>query len=148
MNSCLRSTFTFPKACEVFLHHLRNSTGQKGTPLEYFRLCETFFWKKNHQRVLSPFNFLIFSDRMDVEKSQRPPFSVFFGIVRLFFKFFLNKMVLNSPILWHFEVILLFCSLRYGADLGRYRLVFLLGTDGLHIWAFFLFFEKLVVKIL
>ena len=30
----------------VFLHHLRNSTGPKGTPLEYFRLCETFFQKK------------------------------------------------------------------------------------------------------
>ena len=31
----------------VFLHHLRNSTGPKGgTPLEYFRLCQTFFKKK------------------------------------------------------------------------------------------------------
>ena len=26
---------------------------------------------------------------------------------------------------WHFEVLLLFLSLRYGADLGRSRLVFL-----------------------
>ena len=73
----------------VFLHHLRNSTGPKGTPLEYFRLRETFFSKKNFTEG-SPFNFL-FSDRMDDEKSQRvSPFS-FFGIVRLFSNFFLIK---------------------------------------------------------
>ena len=82
MNSCSRSTFTFSKACEVFLHRLRNSTGSKGTPLEYCRLCETLF-----QNFLS------------------------------------HKSVPNSPILWHFEVLLLFLSLRYGADLGRSRLV-------------------------
>ena len=35
----------------VILHHLRSSTGPKGIPLEYFRLCETFFEKKIHQRV-------------------------------------------------------------------------------------------------
>ena len=46
MNSCLRNTFTFSKACEVFLHHLRNSTGPKDTPLKCFRLCETFFEKQ------------------------------------------------------------------------------------------------------
>ena len=34
----------------VFLHHLRNSTGPKGTPLENFWLWETFF-EKNSQRV-------------------------------------------------------------------------------------------------
>ena len=38
----------------VFLHHLRNSTGPKGTPLEYFRLGETFSKKKFTKR--SPFN--------------------------------------------------------------------------------------------
>ena len=51
----------------VFLHNLRNSTGPKGTPLEYFRLCETFFQKKFTKEF--PFNFWIFSDRIDVEKS-------------------------------------------------------------------------------
>ena len=38
----------------VFLHHLRNSTGPKGTPFEYLRLCETF--EKNFPKV-SPFKF-------------------------------------------------------------------------------------------
>ena len=71
-----------------------------------------------------------------------PPFT-FFGTMRLtgnfekkiqkkFFSQFLVswelllfflKRVPNSPILWHFEVLLLFLSLRYGADLGRSRLV-------------------------
>ena len=51
-----------------------------------------------------------------------PPFS-FFGIVRLFSKFVFHKRVPNSPILRHFEVLLLFLSLRYGADLGCSRLV-------------------------
>ena len=88
----------------VFLHHLRNSTGPKGTPLEYFRLCETFFEKKFTK--LSPFNLLIFSDRMDVEKSQRvPPFS-FFGIVRFFSKFFFIK---GSPIHQYFGILKSFC---------------------------------------
>ena len=103
----------------VFLHHLRNSTGPKGTPLEYFRLCETFFRKKFTKGP--PFNFLIFSNRMDVEKSQRVPLSVFFGIVRLFSILF-HKRVPNSPILWHFEVLLLFLSLRYGAVPGLFLL--------------------------
>ena len=34
---------------------------------------------------------------------------------------------------WHFEVLLLFLSLRYGADLGRSRLVFFLILPNLHI---------------
>ena len=103
----------------VFLHHLRNSTGPKGTPLEYFRLCETFF--EFFFTEGSPSNFLIFSDRM-VEKPQRVPLS-FFWHCETFFKIFFHKRVPNSPILWHFEVLLVFLSLRYGADLGRSRLV-------------------------
>ena len=64
----------------VFLHHLRNSTGPKGTPLEYFRLCETFFENKN----FPCFNFWRFAKEWMLEKPQGvPPFS-FFGIVRFF----------------------------------------------------------------
>ena len=33
-------------AYELVFLYLRISTGPKGTPLEYFRLCETFFRKK------------------------------------------------------------------------------------------------------
>ena len=72
-----------------------------------------------------PSIFLLFCDRMDVRKSQRvPPFS-FFRHCEIFFpKNFFHKRVPNSPILWHIEVLLLFLSLRYGADLGRSRLVY------------------------
>ena len=100
MNSCLRSTFTFSKGCDVFLHHLRNSTGPKGTPLEYFRLWD-FFWKKI---------------------TKGPPLSVFSAWWD-FFQFLFHKRFPNSPIFWHFEVLLLFLSFRYGTDLGRSRVV-------------------------
>ena len=100
MNSCLRSTFTFSKGCDVFLHHLRNSTGPKGTPLEYFRLWD-FFWKKF---------------------TKGPPLSVFSAWWD-FFQFLFHKRFPNSPIFWHFEVLLLFLSFRYGTDLGRSRVV-------------------------
>ena len=46
------------------------------------------------------------------------------GHCETFFNFFLHKRVSNSPILLHFEVLLLFLSIRYGADLGRSRLVY------------------------
>ena len=74
------------KAYEVvFLHHLRNSTGPKCTPLEYFWVCETFSEKNVSQRVHSI--FLEFSDRTDVEKSQRVPLLVFSALWD-FFLFF------------------------------------------------------------
>ena len=69
-----------------FLLSLRSSiftsskklNGAKGI----FGSVRLFFENFFHRRA--PFNFLIFSDKMDVEKSQRVPLSVFFGIVRLF----------------------------------------------------------------
>ena len=54
----------------LFLQFLQNSITPKGTPLEYFRLCETFFRKKIPKGSL--FNFLMICDRMD-EKSQNVP---------------------------------------------------------------------------
>ena len=57
-------------------------------------------------------------------RDQRVPFSVFFRHCETFFSISFHKRVSNSPILWHFEVLLLFMRLRYGADLGRSRLVF------------------------
>ena len=74
----------------VFLHHLRNSTGPKGTPLEYFWLCETFFEKKSQKGP--SVNFLMFSDRMDVDKSQRVPLSDFSAFKDFFSKFFLISL--------------------------------------------------------
>ena len=42
--------------------------------------------------------------------------------VRIFFQFFPHAGTVEENT-WHFEVLLLFLSLRYGADLGRSRLV-------------------------
>ena len=61
-----------------------------------------------------------------LENPKGSPLSVFFGTVRFFSEIFFHKRVPNSPI-GHIEVLLLFLSLRYGADLGRSRLV-LIGT--------------------
>ena len=75
--------------------------GAKGYSLRVFSALRLFFRKKIHRRV--PFNFLIFSDRMDVEKSQRVPLFSFFGIVRLFYFFsikgpqFTNTLTFWSP---------------------------------------------------
>ena len=94
----------------------------KGPPFQFFRHCVTFL--KNFFPKGFLFKFLMFCYRMDVEKSQRVfPFS-FFGIVRLFFQIFFIWISANSLIVWHFEVLSLFLSLRYGADLDRSRLVF------------------------
>ena len=102
-----------------FPRNIQYRTRPKGP---FFRHCATFF-KNFFSPRKAPFNFLEFCNRMDVEKSQRVlPFS-FFGIVRLF-KFFFHKSSPNSPILGNFEVLLLFLSLGYGADLGRSRLVY------------------------
>ena len=58
----------------------------KGYSLRVFSALWDFFSKKKFPQRVPPSIFLEFSDRTDVEKSQRvPPFS-FFGIVRLFFK--------------------------------------------------------------
>ena len=70
---------------------------------------------------------------MDVKKLQRSPFYIFFGTMRLAGAF---RKIRKKEIFFifphagtveentrHFEVLLLFLSLRYGADLGRSRLL-------------------------
>ena len=97
--------------------------GAKGYSLRVFSALWDFFPKKEffHRRVPLQF-FDIFRQNGCWKIPKGPPFS-FFGIVRLFFSIYFHKRVPNSPILWHFEVLLLFLSLRYGADSGRSRLV-------------------------
>ena len=101
----------------------------------FFRHCETdffpnFFYCSSHQ-------FLIFCNRMDVQKIPKPPPFTFFVTMRLtgnfkkirkkiriFFSYFsfLRAFVVSScrKSGFRFRV---FLSLRYGADLGRSRLV-------------------------
>ena len=67
--------------------------GTKGYCLRVFSALWDFFFEKNSPKG-SPLQFFLeFSDKTDVEKSQRVPLSVFFGTVRLFFqkKFFHQK---------------------------------------------------------
>ena len=102
----------------------------------FFRLCETFFPQIffNVSKG-SPLHFFLFCKRMDVQKLQRALFYIFrhyatyrrpkkfekkFGF---FFQFFPHAGTVEENT-WHFEVLLLFLSLGYGADLGRSRLVF------------------------
>ena len=81
---------------------------------------------------------------MDVQKIPNAPFYIFFGIMRLtgdfkrnskknsdFFKICPHAGTVENNTLY-FEVFLLFLSLRYGADLGRSRLVILSGKFSLY----------------
>ena len=79
-------------------------------------LCDFF----PHERP--PSIFWSFATEWMLKNPKGSSLSVFFGIVRLFKKNF-HKSSPNSPILGNFEVLLLFLSLGYGADLGRSRLV-------------------------
>ena len=99
----------------------------KGPPFQFFWHCEIFF------RNFSHFKFLMFCDRMDVEKLRNVdnfgsvPLSARQGLALAgpgapLSSYFLPFRFSSSANL-HLEVLLLFLSLGYGADLGRSRLV-------------------------
>ena len=69
--------------------------------------------------------FYIFRHYATYRKLRKKISKKFFSQFLVFWELllFFLKRVPNSPILWHFQVLLLFLSLRYGADLGRSRLV-------------------------
>ena len=101
----------------------------------FVRLFRKFFYVSKG----SPFNFFLFCKKKDVQKlSNGTPFT-FFGTARLtgdqkkfrqkfrkisdfFFQFLPNAGTVEEN--RHFEVLLLFLSFRYGAELGRSRLVY------------------------
>ena len=74
----------------VFLHHLRNSKGPKGTALEYFRRCETFFEKKIPQRVPLQFFWSFPTERM-LKNPKGSPFQFFRHFETFFQNFFFTK---------------------------------------------------------
>ena len=103
------------------------------TFLLFSALWDWFFPEIFH---CSSHQFLIFCNRMDVQKiSKRPPFYIFRHYAtyrklqknskknRNFFFWIFNflRELLLSPVVE--KVVLVFLSLRYGADLGRSRLV-------------------------
>ena len=94
-----------------FLCNIQYRTRPKGPFFGTVRL----FSKKNFFPTKGPLQFFwSFATEWVLKNPKGSSLSVFFGIVRLFSNFFLGN----------FEVLLLFLSLRYDADLGRSRLVF------------------------
>ena len=69
----------------VFPRNIPYRARPKTPPFHFFSALRDFFSrKKNFPQRVPPAFFLMFCDRMDVEKAQRVPLSVFFGIVRFF----------------------------------------------------------------
>ena len=100
-----------------FPRNIQYRTRPKGP---FFRHCATFF--KNFFPHESPLQFFGFATEWMLKNPKGSSLSVFSALWD--FKFFFHKSSPNSPILGNFEVLLLFLSLGYGADLGRSRLVY------------------------
>ena len=75
----------------VFSHHLRNSTGPKGTPLEYFRLWETFFEKKISPKG-PPSIFWYFQTEWMLKNPKGSPIHQYFDILKSFCYFWALDM--------------------------------------------------------
>ena len=101
----------------------------------FFRLCETFF--ANISKGSTLHFFCLFCKRMDAKKLPKGPILHVSALCdlretkknlknfkknRIFFSIFPQTGTVEENT-WHFEVLLLFLSLRYGADLDRSRLV-------------------------
>ena len=105
----------WPKELNETVPRVTYNTGrhQRVPPFSCFRHCETFresFFSKGPPS---------FCDRMMLE-NPKGSLSVFFGIVRVF-NFFHKSVNIHQ----YFDILksCYFFSLRYGADLGRSRLV-------------------------
>ena len=97
----------------------------------FFRLCETFFRK--YLKRVHPSFFCLFCKRMDVKKLQKGPILHYLALCDLretkknfifqkksgFFSIFPQTGTVEENT-WHFEVLLEFLSLRYGADWGPF----------------------------
>ena len=99
----------------MFLHHLRNSKGPKGTPsLEYFRLCETFFSNVLKRSPLRVFSYFA-TECMLINPKGSP--------LLLFSALFLEEIFFQKLQVFFRKIVLRFLSLRYSADFRRSRLV-------------------------
>ena len=70
-------------------------------------------------------SFLIFCNGMFVNKSRRVPPFTFFGTMRLLLK----EKIFSKISIFSEKSVLRFLSLRYGAEFGRFRLVFSSGYN-------------------
>ena len=89
----------------------------------FFRHCATFFKKKFSPRNAPLQFFWSFATEWMLKNPKWSSLCFFRHFETFFKKFFFHKSSPNSPILGNFEVLLLFLSLGYGADLGLSRLV-------------------------
>ena len=109
-----------PKVLQIFKFHLlAQGTEPKSFPhntqcrtkpkraffsFSFFRHCETFFRKKSFPQRVPPSILFGFCDRLGIEKSQRVPLSIFFGVVRLF-----SKKKFQCCRREYFETLMSFC---------------------------------------
>ena len=92
-----------------FPRNIQYRTRPQGPSFSFFGIARVFFGKFFPQRAHLQF-FWSFATEWMLKNPKGPPFQFF----RHCGTFFSNKRVPNSPILWHFEVLWLFFSLRYG----------------------------------
>ena len=99
---------TEPKRFFLFFRVTYHTGRDQRLPLSFFSALRDFFFEKNFPQRVSPAFFLMFCDRMDVEKSQRvPPFSFFSALwdffpkmkIFVFFNFFMfcDRMDVEKP---------------------------------------------------
>ena len=101
----------------------------------FFGFVNFFFANFFNDSKRSPLHFSLFCKTMDVQKLPKGPLLHFSALCDLpetkkiekikkngFFQLFPHACTVEENT-WHFEVLLLFLSLRYGADMGRSRLV-------------------------
>ena len=100
-----------------FYRNLQNRTRLKGSI--FFRHCATFFenFLMSQKSPLS--SFLIFCNRIYVNKAQRVPPFTFFGTMR----HFLKEKNQKFQVFFFKKSLLRILSLRYSADFRRSRLV-------------------------
>ena len=108
--------------------------------VHFFRHCATFFKKKFFPHESPPPSiFWSFATEWMLKNPKGSTLSVFSALWDFSKKNF-HKRVPNSPILGNFEVLLLFLSLGYCAELGRSRLVlfysFIKHLNNLGCWHF------------
>ena len=105
------------KGISFFPRNIQYRARLKGLPFQFFGTVGLFSNVFFHQRVPLKFFWWLATKQNGWKFSKRPP-------ARQFGWTFWVFQVLQKKILWHSEVLLLFLSLRYGADLGRSLLVF------------------------
>ena len=126
--------YCFFEVCQAEGRRFESNLDQKFFVQVFFGFVVLFFANFLNVSKGSHLHFFLFCKRMVVQKLPKAPLLNFSALCDLpetkkiqiisgiFFNFFPHAGTLEENT-WHFEVLLLFLSLWYGADLGRSRLV-------------------------